>query len=422
MTRSFLISCVITCLIISGTASSSKTGIAPKSSQKAAPKWRTDLGAVIGSDPVRLILGYRGEPQGRPQSSLWFIDSNRLLATFVTRENEARPELSERGKLDSSIPLRLCGIFLDVNTGAITNTTKWPTESRRSRIVGVHDGKFVTLRQSVLTLYSDNLSVVKEVTLPPLGLLGWLPHTSPSGKTILFSSAELRKGPWIWVETDTLKILSTWEDDPSGYVTISDDSIATSTCLSGFTCIKNVVTANEASVCMVTGPKCEPRIQIRGLSTDWKTIAVGEPNLSPHFVNDDLIFLPGDTDKLIRTDGTVIFREPRGSASGECWGTSVLPSANGLRFVIPSCQGKGAVPSLDISGHSVLKQFRIFDIGTQIQTQLVDVGGKKIQDEMQFAISPDGSKLAILSNEFVQVFELPPASGPRQSLKRRACD
>jgi hypothetical protein len=43
--------------------------------------------------------------------------------------------------------------------------------------------------------------------------------------------------------------------------------------------------------------------------------------------------------------------------------------------------------------------------------QALDVKGAKIQDDIDFAISPDGSKIAILSNEFVQVFQLPGVTG-----------
>jgi hypothetical protein len=72
---------------------------------------------------------------------------------------------------------------------------------------------------------------------------------------------------------------------------------------------------------------------------------------------------------------------------------------------------KGASATLDIGGHSVLSQFLIFDVSPQIRMQALDVKGAKIQDDIDFAISPDGSKIAILSNEFVQVFQLPGVTG-----------
>lgn len=412
LSTSFMVGYVVVCFLTSAVVGVLGTGTALTPDETITPEWRTDLRPAVGPDPVRLIVGNRPEIQGKPQSSLWFIDNNKVVATFVTRENEARPAVSRRNSLDSSLPLRLRAILLDANTGLIAATVTWPTESRGSRIVGVHDGKFVTLRGSELTLYAGDFSALRETRLPPLlGPLGWLPHASPTGKNILFSSAELRKGSWIWVETDTLKTLSSWEDIPSGILTISDENIATSTCWWGQECRSTIVTANDASACIAVGPKCEPKIQIRGLSTDWKTIAVGEMYLGPQFVNDDLIFLPGNTIKVIRTDGTVLFEETRGRGSWGCWGSRALSSADGRRFVIPSCQVKGASATLDIGGHSVLSQFLIFDVSPQIRMQALDVKGAKIQDDIDFAISPDGSKIAILSNEFVQVFQLPGVTG-----------
>jgi hypothetical protein len=374
--------------------------------QAISPGWRTDLRPAVRSSPVRPIVT-RQESVGRPWSSLWFVNNNTIVATFVVHEEGGKSQVSRRDSLDSTLPLRLRAMFLDASTGKITTTRDWPTDSRMARVVAVHDGKLVTLGKNELTLYSSDLTPIKSITLPA-GSFEWSAHTSPSGKSILFFSADFREGLRIWVETGSLTILSSWEDSPSGLLTISDKNVATSTCWWGWECKSWKVNGNGGAACVESGPKCESKIQIRELSTGWKTIGDGEHYQQAQFVNDEMIFLPGkDSGKLIGIDGKVILDEPKVHRSWGCWGTGVVPTADGHRFLIPSCLWKGAVASLDIGSHPVLKQIFVDDIGSRIQSKAWDVKGPKIQNDMQFAISPDGTKLAILNNEFVLVFNLP---------------
>jgi len=403
--------CAVVFFLTSGVvASMALIGATPsRGGQALSPEWRTDLRPTVRSEPVRPIISGQ-ESVGRPASSLWFTDNNTIVATFVIREDGGHPRVSRRGNQDASLPLRLRAMFIDAGTGKITSTRDWATDSRTARVVAVHEGRLVTLARNQLTLYLPDFTPAKSITLPSSGLLDWFPHTSPSGRNILFSSAELRKGAWIWVETDSLKILSSWEDSPSGYLTISDEDMATSTCWGGYECSSITVNANGGSACW-PGPKCESNVQIRELSTHWRTVAPGEKYQLPQFVNDDMMFLPGkDSGKLIGIDGKVILDEPKADRSWGCWDTGVVPAAYGRRFIIPSCLWKGAVKGLDISSHPVLKQVFVYDIGPQIHSKTLEVKGPKIQNEMLFAISPDGSKLAILSDEFVETFALPPSN------------
>jgi hypothetical protein len=398
---SFLISGLIGSMTLLSDAPTSR------SQADGRPEWRTDLRPDVRSSPVRPIVT-RQESVGRPWSSLWFVNNNTIVATFVVHEEGGKAQVSRRDNLDSTLPLRLRAMFLDASTGKITASRDWPTDSRMARIVAVHGGKLVTLGKNELTLYSPDLTPIKSISLP-VGSFGWIAHTSPSGKSLLFSSADFREGPWIWVETDSLTILNSWEDSPSGLLTISDKNVGTSTCWWGGECKSWKVNGNGGAACVESGPKCESKIQIRELSTGWKTIGDGEKYQHPQFVNDEMIFLPGkDNGKLIGIDGKVILDEPRLYRSWGCGDTGVVPAANGHRFLIPNCLWKGAVASLDIGSHPVLKQVFVYDIGSHVQSKSLDVKGPKIQNDMQFAISPDGTKLVILNDEFVEMFKLPP--------------
>lgn len=184
-----------------------------------AVQWRIDLRPTIGSDPLGQMLGRKGERQGKPQTSLLFLDDNTIVATFVTREG--KPTLSQRDNSDPNQPLRLRAIFLDVDAGKVTSTQSWPSESRFAEIVAANGGKFVAQTGTRLTLYSSDAKELKKLDLPPppQDFGHWRANTSRTGKSILFSTNNLMTTSpilWIWVDTDSLQVVHSWKEVQSG--------------------------------------------------------------------------------------------------------------------------------------------------------------------------------------------------------------
>lgn len=206
---------------------SSASGAAAQHNEPVTAKWRVDLRSAIGNAfPLGTVLGHGREYQHAPRTSLCFTDNNTIVATFVILEGEGNPKVSRRDASDESLPLRLRAVFLDAATGKVTANTDWPSQSRYAAIVATHDGKFVAQTGDELTLYSSGLGVLKKLKLPTQQKYDWQAHPSATGKNILFLSTkfhflstELRAGSWLWVETDNLQILHSWEDTQSGYVT-----------------------------------------------------------------------------------------------------------------------------------------------------------------------------------------------------------
>ena len=190
-----------------------------------------------------------------------------------------------------------------------------------------------------------------------------------------------------------LETLQSWDAQPVGAVSISDDKIALSTWCNHIGCERE-----------------QRKLEIRGLSTDWTTIGPGDSE--PSFVNADMLFvrpLPteqGSPAMLAGTNGQVVFKENQPLPGGIRWQAPVR-SAEGNRFVVPGSRVEGAHPTLDIGGHAVLKTLLVYDLSSN-QHYVLDVKGPKIKGEMKFALSPDGSRLAVLNNETVEVFDLPP--------------
>jgi len=365
-------------------------------------KWTADLRPAIGGAPLGQVFGRKRERQGRQQTSLWFLDNGTIVATFVTRE-ETNPSVSTRESSDPNQPLRLRAVFVEADTGKIKSTQAWPSQSRLARIVAANDGKFVTQSGTTLTLYSFEAKEVKRLNLPPppQNLNGWNAHPSPTGKSILFENSDWRttsSKSWLWVSADDLQVIRSWREEQSGGVGISDRAIA-------------------MTACMLPEYRCDPNLKVKGLATEWKTIASIEKSgwvWSPQFVDNDTLFLPGTPRKLLKTNGDVIWTEaePNGGAP--------ISSAGGQRFVVPFFQSKGGVAALDIGAHGELKTISIYDAPFHERSYRLEVKGPKIRSFSdrslaQLALSPDGSKLAVLYEESVYLFQLPPAPSAEHS-------
>src|SRR5580704_1088280 len=366
-----------------------QAGAAPK--RAVTPAWRLDLRSTIGSVPLGLVVGQGHETQLQPHTSLRFLDDATIVITFVIREGEGNPKLSRRDGSDENLPLRLRAVFLDTATGKVTATRDWPSESRYAHIVATHgNGEFVTERGTQLTLYSKDSRELKRLELPPTKETGWVAHPSPTGNNIVFIAENLitrSSVPWIWVDTDKLRVLRSWEEIQSGWVGISDKWIAMTAC--------------------VWFHDCEPYVEVRGFATDWKSIASASRHQKPHpqFIDDDLLFLLARPTRLLRSDGEAVLLDDM--PFGGCWWGSAVPSASGRRVAVPSCKLTGKVAALDIGGVEVLEKILLYDAPFHGLAYALDIEGPKIKELTQLAISPDGLTLAVLNDEFVEVFQLP---------------
>lgn len=366
-------------------------GVLPENRKPLPLLWRADLRGSIGGAPLGIVVGRGRETQGKPHSSLVFLDGGTIAVTFVTQERvSARPELTKRDDLSSDLPLRLQAILLDASDGRIKDITSWPSESRYASIVSTHDGMFVTERGDVLTLYSKDLTELKRLQLPPTKDIGWQGYSSPTGRRLLFVPAGLATTSvaWIWVNADTLEVVRSWEGPRNGWVGIADNEIAMTTCVWDYS--------------------CQPSVVIKKPEAVWQTVSSLSKRDKPHprFANENTLMLVGEQMRLVQTNGEVIF-EKIGLGGGCGWGAAAQ-SQDERRLAVPSCKSKGKITALDIGGDEFIKKILVFDAPFQGLSYELDIDPLKAEGETLFAISPDGRRLAILNLETIRVFELPP--------------
>jgi len=373
--------------------SSASHGAAGEHVESISAKWTVDLHAAIGSPPIGTVVGAHGhEYKHLPKTSLWFIDNDTVAATFVTREDKGTQKLTQHDSPDENLRLRLRAVFVDAASGRIKAVPNWPAGSREASIVVADDGNFVARTGDKLTLFSSDLRELKMLKLPQADEANWHIEPSPSGKNILLIASDLRTHSavrWIWVETETLRIIKAWDEAQSGWVGISDRQIAMTRCVWFY--------------------DCEPSIGVKTLDSTWKTIRSADRHYMPHpqFLGNDLmVLLTGHEMTVLRSSGEVFWNEE--TPFETCWWGGVYPATQSHRFVIPSCKSKGGSTLLDLGGREELTNIFVYDAPFRGQSYGLGMKGPNIKTVSLIAVSPDGSKLATLSGESISVFQLPP--------------
>lgn len=357
------------------------------------PVWRVDLHS----------LGYGGYkmPHEFPSRSvlepLGFLSNKVLITSFLARE--AVTELPRRGQAEANLPVKLHALFFGAATGDILPAKQWSVPDPNSvDIVPTREGRFILIMRNRLTLYSQDLQPLRELTLfSPPGPSGdiLVIRRSPEGGSLLV--VYLRGDKRInWIEASDLKVLGSWSG-PLTPATVSDGDLAQ---------------MQERYV--KPGDFTTHEVSIRGVDGPWRTVCRVRLGLdpenacgSPEFIsNDVLALLMSHSLTLIpAVGGHVLLRE---KFREDEWVGRPHSSADGNRLAVPVVSHKGGSALFDTNFHSVLKRIMVFDLQSRQWIYTLDAKRQKIKTLSGLALSPDGSLMAILSEGVVQVYRLPP--------------
>ncbi len=371
-----------------------------------APLYQIDLRSVVKGPFLFEPWGSPESRSGLPIRSLCFLDNQQIAVTVVTQAG-GKPGLATRIEPNSSSPFRLYAILIGASSGRILASPDWPSNSRFAGIVAANDKGFVTESGRDLTLFSTDLTPGKRISLPSLppnqytAERYWNPRPSWSGRRVLFLGQVFWiKGPWLWLDAETLQVLDSWQETLTGAVAVSDDHIAMGTGARHF-----------------GDPPPFLKVGIPG--ADWRPIPSTLNAAAPQFVGPDVLYfhrytsmnMPGPPRVfLMHSDGSEIFNL---GPVRKGWGLGkAAVSRVGNRFVILEGETKGSVPMLDIGGHEVLRALLIYDPPFSSPSRSLVVRNSKSRNMDAVALSPDGRHLAICSypEPVVEVFELPPAN------------
>lgn len=359
--------------------------------RQQAPIWREDLRS----------FGYGGNtlPQEFPSHSVLdpisFLSDGTLMAAFVTRGAVATAP--HRDQPDAALPLTLRAIFLDAATGGFRSARGWSAPYPGSvAIVAAKGGRLVVANREHLTLYSQGLEPLRELTLPtPAGPQGDLLSLEPSPQRGSLLVVYLRGRNRInWINADTLTVICSWGGSmfPSG---VSNSELASFSDVPekshGF--LSEVLLRNRDGGSHV-------------ICRSWTGCG------TPQFIsNEDLVLYGPHTMSLTDLDGTTLFAQDFSDSDFITdWPSPFRPAVDGNRFAVAIWAHKGGSRVLDITSHSVLKRIMVFDVPSRRWIYTLDAKKQGIKTISGLALSPNGSLMAIMAGGIVEVYRLPPES------------
>lgn len=343
------------------------------------PLWQVDLRP----------LGYNGfTPKGELRglhfsvNRVCFSENNSLIATFLTREAVTL------GRRDQSTDLRLHAVLFDAAKGAVKTAKEWTTFEPRGGVLATRGGRFVVIAPNRMLLYSPGLELLKEFKLPSDASV----YSSPAGGAILLEYNDYGRDWFQWMDPDTLQPLRSWEE-ALGFTTISDSKLVF---------LEQTYTKSTGSVHEILIRELDGAQHVVCRSVDGQ----GNCGSFPQFLSNELLALSTFRGlMLIRSDGTIAFITK--FKEDEELGRSLSTSANGRRFAVQQYVNKGGSALLDISSHSVFRRIVVFDVPTRQWIYNLEAKSQNIRTLPAFALSPDGSLMAILTDGVVRVYSLP---------------
>jgi hypothetical protein len=291
---------------------------------------------------------------------------------------------------------------LDAKTGGVRVKQEWPKQEAPSWLIPVRDEKLITCDQEKIHLYSASFEHLKDLELPePDDCRGVLTvregGRSPSRRSILVSNLS----------------------GPAYQLRVLDTATFTLSSISGGD--KSLTPGSISDLWFIEGCRKQTEICIRMWDGPWHAVeftGVSEPfkasfRLKPVFVNEDTFAIfEGDTLTFAKTEGAVLFQK---KLPKEHEFSSYLPAASrdSDRFAVMETRQRGITYSnLDMSSYQADDEIVVFSLSERRAIFALRVTGNSpwlplIEHHNTFALSPDGSLLAVVSDGILRVYKLP---------------
>jgi hypothetical protein len=335
-------------------------------------------------------------------SKISFADSNSLIWAWVTRDNNLA---LDRGNVPPPAPTgRVHAVLLDAATGAEKAKRLWlaPVAGAAQFVIG--DGRFLLCLDKKMQLFSSQFELSTERDLHGPEDCSRVRNlrasiSSSEKKLFLFSLSEGLGSQAVALDIDTLEIRST----SSGNLTDISDHWQIGFC-------------------------GEPRqVCVRQAGGVWEVLESpvaseknsGFEHRSALFVSDDTILIRNDREmEVMKVDGSILFQRklPQNRSYGRfVFGEAGLASG-GERFAIMESRMRGINSGfLDESKQPSDDQIVVYSVSERRAIFALKVKGDSVwppfvQHTNEFALSPDGNRLAAVSDGILKIYKLPASS------------
>jgi hypothetical protein len=325
---------------------------------------------------------------------LVFIDSARLAWAWVTIDDV---KTSQR---PTPVPAHLHVLVLDAKTGQKLGLQEWPTPSVPVRFLGLRDGKFFIVTGEVIRLLSPNFEIIHEETLASdPACLNSGPFceglTLSASRRILLLTRYHSAASYLnsLFDSETFAPVTSWSDD-FPVAAMSDHWLV--------------------AHCGKHGELC-----VRQFDEPWRafqTTTMKEAMKDTYrkdllFVSDDTLIITAWSKIVVaKIAGTDLFQValPKNKSFG-----NFVASAGGERFAVIENRKRGlTVEVLDMYAFPSAERIVVYSIPDRRAIYALKVKGASPWPSYeshvnQFALSPDGTLLASVSDGVLKVYRLP---------------
>jgi hypothetical protein len=359
---------------------------APAWSSEPTPLWKTDVRQ----------LGYVSFPRKavRPtRLSVAFVDNAHIAFAWISPDRTESNQNKEPHRGDAA---HVRVVVIDGKSGQKQGETEWPTPFTYASpaLAGVADGKFLICTDNALRVLSATLDVIQEQQLPSHSTC----NPSPSGHTLLVNSPSEHTRHMKVMDTETFKVLSSWTEQ----TTIGEATIGISDhWLVGYC-------GEPVELCIRRFDESWHPLHATGVETRMDN---GRRILAS-FVNDDVLAIKGkgEITTLATVQGAMLFQvtpTPKRSFG------LLVPSRNGESFVIVEGQLRGVKnENLDMYPFYADDRADVYGIKDHNSDFTLKLQGTSPWTpwhiiENVLALSPDGGRLALISDGVLRVYAVP---------------
>ncbi len=353
-----------------------------------------------GSEPTPLWkvdvrqFGYVSFPRKavRPtRLSVAFTDNAHIAVAWISPD---RTESNHNKEPHWGDAAHVHVVVIDGSSGQKEGEKEWltPFTYASPALAAIADGKFLNCTDNALRVLSATLDVLQEQELPSHSTC----NPSPSGRTLLVVSLAEHSRQMKVMDTETFKVLFSWtEQRPVGEATISiSDHWLLGYC------------GEPAELCVRRFDERWHPLHVTGVETrtDYR------PRILASFVNDDVLAIKSETTTLATVEGAMLFQispTPKRSLG------LAVPSRNGESFVIVEGQLRGVKnENLDMYPFYADDRADVYGIKDHHSDFTLKLQGTSPWApwhiiENVLALSPDGSRLALISDGVLQIYAIP---------------